>query len=206
MSISSTLSIFDYLELLKKTWKSLASVVIISVLLVIFYTLLKPTPYVSDVTLLFVESGPKSGSSLGSILGLAGFAGGGSSQDIVMAILTSKRMRKDIAEHFKSYEKPLWWEIDTYPIISGLGIQIKGPDPALTKDIADFCIENFDKINAELSITPNKPMVRVLDPAGYGAPANKNLLKKSVIGGVFSFLMFALYIFFMDYIKKIKKQ
>jgi len=114
-------------------------------------------------------------------------------------------MAKDIQEQFKSEGRPFWWKIDTYPITAGLGVEVKGPNPALTEKIANFCIDNLDKINTELGITLNKPMVKVLDRATYGLAEGRDTLRKTFVAGIFSFLVFTLYIFFLDYLKRLKK-
>ena len=82
---------------------------------------------------------------------------------------------------------------------------MRGNDPQLTKEIANFTVQNLDKINTELNITPAKPMVKILDSALNGSPVPNKGKRKIILAGLVSFLLMNLYIFFLDYINKIKK-
>lgn len=202
--------IFYYLNIIKLWRKQIITVVCASVILSFVYIALKPDVYVSSVSLLLPGEASSGGgvglSSLGRFLDLSGYSGS-SNKDVIIAVLNSGRMSKDIREQFKSYDKPLWWRIETYPVTAGLSVEIRGPSPALTEKIANFCIENLDKINNDLNITPSKPMVRVLDAATYGSPIDKKVFAKTAAAGMFSFLAFCSYLFIWDFIKKwVKKK
>ena len=197
-------NVFYYLKLLKKWWKALVIIVSISMFLTMGKVLLKPTTYVSTITLLMMGE-TNANTYVGHLLGVGTLSLPNFSRDLIVGILTSNRMDKDVREQFKSYDKNFWWKVETYPVSAGLNIYISGPDPALTEKIANFCIQNLDKINTELDLTPTKPMVKVLDSPGYGVPANKQVLRKMFIAGIFSFLALCFYIFFMDYFKKLKR-
>ncbi|MBU3912375.1 MAG: hypothetical protein KKD90_07320, partial [Candidatus Omnitrophica bacterium] len=89
---------------------------------------------------------------------------------------------------------------------AGMAIDVKGNDPELTKEIANFVVRNLDKINTELDITPTKPMVKVLDPAIYGSPGSRQIPRKMLIAALLTFLLISLHAFFSDYLKKLKSQ
>jgi uncharacterized protein involved in exopolysaccharide biosynthesis len=196
-------TVFYYIDLLKKWRKPLLIVVVVSMVLTIVFSLTKPPTYVSTVTLLLAGENPGLG-AVGSLFGISDIVS--SDKDVIIAILKSNRMANDIREEFKLSKKPnFWWGINTYVVTGGLNVEVKGPDPALTEKIANFCIQELDKINTELNITLKKPMVKVLDPAGYGALKQKGGLREIVIAGMVSFLFFSGCIFFADYFKKLKK-
>jgi len=114
-------------------------------------------------------------------------------------------MAQDINERFKLGENPkLWWRVHTYRVMAGMGIEIRGPDPRFAQKVAEFTIENIDKINSELKITTDDPMVKILDPATYGVRQSRGTLRKMIVAGMFSFLAFTLCLFFLDYFKKMK--
>lgn len=196
-------NIFYYVNIYKKWWKPIVVIMAISMILTMISSLMKPPVYVSKVTLLRKESSSSSSSPLGNLLGISSRSSG----DVIYAVLASRRMAKDITEKFKLSEKPdFWWGINTWPAVGGTGIEVQGNDPLLVQQIANFSVENLDKLNAELNITPNKPMVTVLDKAIYGVKKPKATRKKMVISGMGSFLIFSLYIFLLDYVKKLKNQ
>jgi hypothetical protein len=115
-------------------------------------------------------------------------------------------MRKDIDEHFKLRERPkFWWSLDTYIVTGGFAVEVEGSDPELIRDIANFAVENLDKINIELLVTSQKPMVKVLDPALKGVPVKRDISKKAIASGLFVFLAYALFIFFKEYFSQLKK-
>ena len=123
-----------------------------------------------------------------------------------MAMLKSKRMAKDI-DTFLVFNKQVKFKysISASSVISGLIINVTGNDPAYTEKVANFAVQNLDKINGELNITPSKPMVKVLDPASYGSRESRQTPRKTFIAGLTAFLLMSLYIFFSDYLKKLKE-
>jgi uncharacterized protein involved in exopolysaccharide biosynthesis len=196
-------TVFYYIDLLKKWRKPLLIVVVVSMVLTIVFSLTKPPTYVSTVTLLLAGENPGLG-AVGSLFGISDIVS--SDKDVIIAILKSNRMANDIREEFKLSKKPnFWWGINTYVVTGGLNVEVKGPDPALTEKIANFCIQELDKINTELNITLKKPMVKVLDPAGYGARQSGDFAKRTLISGIFAFLALSCYIFFLDYLKRLKR-
>ena len=200
-------NIFYYVNTYKKWWKKIVLVIIVSMVLTTCMLYFVPVSYVSTVTVITGSSGKGGGEgALGKLLGLSGLSGGNSSVDIIISMLQSRRMTSDIRGKFKLDEKRNFrYSIATRDISAGMAIDVKGNDPQLTKEIANFAVQNLDKINMELDITPAKPMVKVLDSALNGSPESKKGEKKIILAGMLSFLLMSLYAFFLEYINKIKK-
>jgi len=199
-------NILYYIDIYKKWWKKILTLIVVSIFLTAYISVLIPVRYVSTVSILLVETGGISQAAgvLGKFFGLSGQVGS-SSSDIIISILKSRRMANDIKEAFHLNTRPRFrYSIETRQISAGMAIDVKGNDPALVKDIANFVVKNLDKINTELDITPVKPMVKVLDPATDGVPESRQLLRKVFVAGLFSFLLVSLYAFFEDYLKKLK--
>jgi hypothetical protein len=167
-----------------------------------------PVYYKSTVTIISADSGgSQATSSIGKLLGISGLSTGISSNDSVTAMLKSRRMAKDISS-FLELNKHLKfrYSMEVNSVVPCLVINFRGNDPVYTEKVANFTVQNLDKINAELNITPSKPMVKVLDPASYGARESRDVLRKILIAGMLVFLLMSLYIFFSDYLKKLKSQ
>ena len=203
-------NVLYYIGIYKKWWKKIALVMVVSISLTACISLFMPVTYVSTVSILSAvesEGGMAAGGALGSLLGLSGFSTGGSSNDIIISILNSRRMSSDVREKFELQKKPKFrYDIDTQKIAAGMAIDVKGNDPELTKEIANFVVQNLDKINTELDITPTKPMVKVLDPAIYGSPGSRQIMRKIIVAALLAFLLLSFYAFFSDYLRKLKSQ
>jgi len=199
-------NILYYINMYKKWWKTIVAFMVIAMFFTAIFSLLIPVSYVSTVTIISGGSGGSS-SSIGKLLGLSGLGGGDSSNDIIVAILKSNRMAKDIQSFLEfNKKKKFSYAITTSPITAGLAIKVRGNDPLFTEKVANFIVQNLDKINSELNITPSKPMVKVLDSATYGARESRQTPRKILIAGLAAFLLMSLYIFFSDYLKKLKAQ
>ena len=199
-------NILYYINMYKKWWKKIALVMVISMFLTACFSLLMPVTYVSTVTLLSVGGATSTGGALGSLLGLSGLSGG-SSTDAIVPLLNSRRMTKDISDKFDLDKKPgFGYKIDTAEAKGAFAIKVSGKDSVLIQKIANFTVENLDKINMELDITPNKPMVKVLDPAVRGIRQSRQTPRKILVAGLLSFLLISLYAFFSDYLRKLKSQ
>ena len=200
--MQESFNIFYFIDIYKKWWKIILTVVLIAMFLAMVSSLLKPRVYVSKLTLITQTGKTAATSSLGNLLGIEPSF----SNDIIIAILKSKRMSQAINDKFKLEQRHgFWWGIDTFRSTAGLGVIVKGSDPKLIQRIANFSVENLDVINAELNITPNKPMVTVLDPATYGGTQSRGTSRKMVVAGMFSFLALSSYILLLDYFRRLKR-
>lgn len=199
------LDIFEYLGLYKREWKKIVFWMILAMAITMVISMFQPADYRSTLIALSPKAG-NVGGQLGSFLGLAGLSAGGSSDDLIFSMLKSRRMSDDINRHFNpDGKRKLKWSIDTYVVTGGFAAEVKGSDPLLTRDIANFSVENIDKINMELQISPQKPMVKVLDPAVRGVAVGKNVPKKTLASGLFIFLLYSLVVFFRKYIAHMKR-
>ncbi|MBU1147542.1 MAG: hypothetical protein KKD11_04250 [Candidatus Omnitrophica bacterium] len=198
------IDIFHYLDIYKKHYKRIIALVTLTVFIALIAQNFQPKVYRSTLIALSSPEGGQA-ANLGSYLGLPNLAMGNSSDDLVFSMLKSRRMSKDINNHFNIKRHPkLWWSLDTYVVTGGFAVEVKGSDPEFTRDIANFAVENLDKINLELKVTSQKPMVKVLDSALKGDLANKNTAKKGITSGLFVFLVYTLFIFFKEYFSQMK--
>lgn len=198
-------NILYYISIYKKSRRIIFISVLIAASLAFCFAILSPTTYVSSASLLKMEaSGMSSGDS--TIARFLGMASSGSTWELVSSIMTSRRMANDIRESFKLDEKPkFWWRLTQDRLYSGI-VEVRGSDPELVQKIVDFSIENLNEINQELTITPAKPMVKVLDTATYGSPLPRQILRKVFVAAILGFLAVSLYIFFSDYLNKLKQK
>ncbi len=200
-------TIFYYTNMLKKWRIAIIGIVGFSMLVSFCLTIIKPPVYATTISLL-VTGDNAMGSSIGNILGAANLIGlSNPNRDTIIAIVNSKRINKDIREKFTSNGTSPWFELSELGYagsVIGFYLTVKTHDPALTQSIADFCIKDLDRINSELVITPNRQMVKVLDPGGYGTRQSGYLLRNVLIAGICSFLAICCYVFFSEYIEKLK--
>ena len=201
-------NIIYYINTYKKWGKSILKLMVIAMLFMVLFSLLIQPNYVSTVTIIIAESGGLSSmSSINKLLGIQAFNTGASFNDIILAILKSKRMAKDISNFLVLNKQAKFkYSISAISVTSGLIINVIGNDPAYTEKVANFAIQNLDKINGELNITPSKPMVKVLDSASYGVRESRQIFKKVFAAGLAVFLIMSLYIFFSDYIGRLKEK
>jgi len=199
-------NILYYINMYKIWWKTIVKLMVIAMFFTAIFSMLGPVNYVSTVTIISAGSGGSSSSSIGKLLGISGLGGGDSSNDIIIAILNSNRMAKDIKAFLEFNKKQKFsYAITANDMKAGLVINVKGNDPVFTEKVANFAVQNLDKINSELNITPSKPMVKVLDSAAYGKRESRQTPRKIFIAGLAAFLLMSLYIFFSDYLKKLKQ-
>ena len=201
-------NILYYINMYKIWWKTIAKFMVIAIFFTVIFSLLVPESYVSKVTVISADSidgGVSSTSSLSRFLGITGISKGTSYSDIIFVLLKSNRMAKDIKNFLEFNKQPeLKYKINTREIIAGLEIEVKSGNPAFTEKIANYIIQNLDRINSELNITSAKPMVKVLDPASYGEKESRQVIRKAFIACLFAFLLVSFYIFFSNYLKKIE--
>lgn len=196
--------ILHYLSIYKKEWKRVVSLVSLAAFITAVMVLLQPTVYRSTVTVLSLKEGGQAG-AIGRYLGMLSSVAS-SSDAVVFSMLESARMRRDVHEHFNLKDKQnFWWALDTYEVTGGFAVEVKAPDPDMTERIANFCVENLDKINAELQVTSQRPMAKVLDAAVKGSPVSKDIFKKVIAIDLFVFLIYALFIFFREYFSQLRK-
>lgn len=200
------INILYYINIYKKWWKYILSIALITMFCTAVFSFLTPSKYISTVTVIFSDSSSSGASSIEKFLGISDITMGGSSYgEIISAIIGSKRMAKDINVFLELNKNAKFkYKISTRNIASGLAIDVVGDDAVFTEKVANYAVQNLDKINSELNITPNKPMAKVLDSAGYGIGQSRQISRKTFVAGFGIFLLMSFYIFFSDYIKKVK--
>lgn len=82
-----------------------------------------------------------------------------------------------------------------------LKLEVDDHDPRFAANIANFYMKNLDRLNEQLQITTQKPMVQVLDPASpslrpYKPKLKKNLILAFVFSLCLSFFLIFLSLFF----------
>lgn len=199
-------NIFYYIDMYKKWWKKIVVTAVVSMFLVMVFSRMQPVTYASTVTLLLSGGGSETtASSIGKFLGLSGISGM-SSNNVIVAILKSRRMTGDISRRFELDKKPNFrYSLKTGEAIAGLSVTVEASDPVLSEKIANFAIENLEKLNTDLDITPNRQVVKVLDSATYGRRQPGQTMRRIFVAGMSAFLLVSLYAFFSDYLKKLRQ-
>jgi len=188
-----------YITLFKKWWKAVVFVSAISMLLTGIFELSKPTTYSSTATFISKYS-DSSTSAVESLLGVSLRQGG--STDYLIPLLYSRRMSDDIRKRFGLDAKPKFsYGLSFVDARNTSGIQVDATDPGLAKEIANFVIQNLDKLNDELDLTTQPKMVRVLDPPLTGKVIPKRVKRKMILSGLVTFLIANTCIVLADYIK-----
>lgn len=199
-----------YIRLLRMWWKKMVVVVFVFMFLAMISSLRAPISYVSTVTLIS-SGGPVSsiGSPLVSLLGLGGGKSGqfasGAGDVPVAALLSSKRMARDISNKFGLDKKPDFsYNLSRGKVREADSIVVTGTDPGLTRDIANFVVENLDNLNTELKLSSQKPILTILDPAETGTAVARNTKRGMLVAGILGFLLTCFCAVFVDYLKKLK--
>src|SRR3989338_1509548 len=195
------IDILHYLNIYKKEWKKMAFLIVIAIVITAMVQNMLPKTYRSTlIALSFGGAGSQAG-GIQKFASLLNFSGISSSNDVIFAILKSRRMRKDIREHFSLKDKPkFWWNLDTYKVTGGFAVEVEGSDPEMTREIADFAVKNLKELNTELWISPEQVEIKVLDPAERGVVARRDVSKKAMTSSLIVFLVYTLFIFFREYI------
>ncbi|PIV39724.1 MAG: hypothetical protein COS29_01100 [Candidatus Omnitrophica bacterium CG02_land_8_20_14_3_00__42_8] len=124
-----------------------------------------------------------------------------SSSDTVILIVKSLRMRDDIVLKFPKTR----FHIDAYKFRNAIIMEVNTRNPEFSRDIANFCVSNMNKINNELHITTDNPMVRVLDFPDAGISVSNNPVKGVIAGGLFALIAGIIYLFAVEYGRYLSK-
>ena len=218
-------NILDYFRIIKSKWKICVSIFVVAEIAVLIITLITPNIYESTATLLSPEmTSEEKGMSMSRLPymfkeGLpAGLYGGGTATQVVIAMLKSKRMAKDIVEKFKleNFYKAKSTSLaignlqnSTDISVSKEGvilITVGSKDSNLSAKIANFYVTNLDPMNDKLKITSIKPIATLLDqamPADF--PSSPRLKLNILIAGVLSIFVGVLLSFLINYFQTLKK-
>ena len=229
------IDIVELLRVLFKYWMLIVSITIVATIIgIIFATIAIPT-YKAEAKF-FIPQQDKSAlsgyMSAISSLGLGGLGGGNSSSEVVLNLINSRRMAKDIVVKFdliKVYQErernkkiadkdnkniqenmlfqsinQLKQSLSVNSDKSGLiTLAIEDQNPQLAADIANYMVINLDIMNEELKLSSQKPMVTVLDPAEKPLVKAKPNKKMFVIVGFITGGVLSVFLsFVIDYFKK----
>ncbi|MCG2791301.1 MAG: Wzz/FepE/Etk N-terminal domain-containing protein [Actinomycetia bacterium] len=202
--MSYDIDILYYFNIVKKYRKKIFFFMIIAVAIALISGLLKRPVYTSRCTILLQESSPgPSLSNLSKFMGFPGFTFNTSSANTIISIVKSRRMMEDIYLNFGELKKKSGFDlkIEVYDTTQGtLIIDVKGREPKLVSDIANFCAKNLDAINAELDLTMQRPMVKILDSAIPAlGPDSRHIVQRISIAAIFTFLTVNFIFFGIEY-------
>lgn len=202
--MSYDFSILYYVSIFKKYRKKILFFVIIAASVALLSGLFKAHVYTSRCSILLTESpsGP-SLSNLSKFMGFPGFSFGNSSANMIISLVKSRRMSEGIYSNFPELRKNPKFnlKLEVYDTTQGtLIVEAKGSEPKLASDIANFCVRNLDAINAELNITAQRPMVKMLDQAiPASGPDSRQIPKRIAIAVIFTFSTVSLIFFGTEY-------
>lgn len=199
------IGIFYYFNIFKKNYKMILFLIVLAAFFGFLSGIIKKPSYTSRCSILLTESSGTTTSAFGRFLGLPELSFSSSSANTIISIVKSRRMLDDIYSNFKELSRisNFKLKLEAFDTKQGtLIIEVKGREPKLVSEIANFCIKNLDVINAELNITPQRPMVKVLDPAIPATrPDPRHILKRIAIAAIFAFFIAVLFAFGAEYFK-----
>lgn len=202
--MSYDFSVLYYIEIFKKYRKKILFFVIIAASIALLSGLFKKPVYTSRCSILLAEApSAPSLSNLSKFMGFPGFSFGNSSANMIISLAKSRRMMEGIYSNFPELKKNPKFnlKLEVYDTTQGtLIVEVKGSEPKLASDIANFCVKNLDAINAELNITSQRPMVKMLDQAiPASGPDSRQIPKRIAIAAIFTFFTSNFIFFGMEY-------
>ena len=218
------INLLDYWEVIWRGKWLILVLVFVSVTATMLISLRLPKIYESTATVLPPEIEELGAPRLN--LNMPGFAtqslpdlfSKGSSSDLIIAMLKSRRMAEDVIERFRlkdTYETE--YTIDAIKRLrkstdistsreNVISIKAESRDPKLAANIANFYVSNLDTMNQGLQITSAKPIVRVLDIAKPAEKKSKPRVKLNMaISGALALFVGIFLCFFLDYVEKQKR-
>ncbi|MCP4650721.1 MAG: hypothetical protein GY853_11675 [PVC group bacterium] len=183
-----------------------------------------PKIYESTATALPPESETKSMGSLSQFTqGVVGqmlpSLSYGSSTNMVLAMLKSRRMAEDI---IKNYGLKKRWKaeflIDAIGRIKGntrisvseegvIAIAVESEDSQLAANIANFYVSNLNTMNEQLELSSSKPVVRSIDIAKPAEKKSKPVIRKNVMMAGLGALLLGIFLAFLkEYINRHKEK
>ena len=210
------MTLLEYLRILRRWGKFIFFVTALSFSVVLVKGVATPRVYAAYLTALI----PNSGSSLGNVgqlIGLQSLAGN-SQFAILFSMIQSRRMSRDVIEHFHlqerypgaslaRLERQVSRNVDVFESKAILIVKVTADDAQLAADMANFYAENLEKLNEDVGVTTSRPMVRVLDaaipPLEY---ESRKIKEKLLVTLMTSFGASTLFAFFVEYFKRLKAQ
>jgi uncharacterized protein involved in exopolysaccharide biosynthesis len=153
-------------------------ILLVSIVVAIIYNLVATPIYEARATILPPDMTVFSQNRLSASMGVSALLGRESSaSSVVLAMLKSEKMARDVIEKFgllqklgtSSMEKAVREVGRSRRFLVGkentITVIVQSDDPRLAAEMANFYVSNLDAINAEIQITSSKPIVRSLDLA-----------------------------------------
>jgi len=200
---------FNFIELWRLFWKK--KVIILSTsfvcsLIAMVVSFLIPKTYEAEVLALMPES--SSGSSqLSGVIGFLGessLEGGGISSQVIKLLLESKNCRKRIIKRFdlisayntETEEDALEilqerTKIGIYILTGDIRILVKDRNQERVAEICNYYIELANKLNEELELSAEKPLLIIID---YATPPKEASFPKIKINMLVVFLLSSLFL------------
>ncbi len=173
----------------------------------------KGMTYEADTTLVLTETNPGIGSVLSGILPLGQSLPQGT---MLMNVIYSKRMAQDISEHFE-FEKRYGSNKMTamrkaskvlkgYATRETVHLTVTAETPQLVLDISYFCVENIQKINEKVGLSPTKEWVKILDPPELSlGPTPRGRTRTILTEGFFGLIFGFCVSFCWDYFLRVRR-
>ncbi|MDI6839358.1 MAG: Wzz/FepE/Etk N-terminal domain-containing protein [bacterium] len=175
--MNEEINISDYLRPIKNKWWVTLSIFLVAELTSMLITVRQHKTYESTTTI-FPPKVVEIDTLSTAILKIKRKVSIGlSPTQSIIAIFKSKRMASDIVEKFgllslynTQFKSDAVKKLENSTNISvskegAVSVTVSSIDPKLAAEIANFYVENLDKINNELKLFSVKPVVTVIDPA-----------------------------------------
>jgi len=190
----------------------------ISVITAMVISLLMPKVYRAKTVVLPPET---KGTTLINIPGIASrilpsLKGGSTPTDIIVAMLKSRRMKENIIKEFnlREFYKVNFLEDALKKLGNStninvskentISISVDSTEPELASNIANLYVQNLDRINEDLKLTTENPIVKVLDIANIPEKKYKPRIKiNMVISGLTSLFLGIFISFLKESYKKV---
>lgn len=215
--MSDSVNIFDYFKVIKKHWRIIAVLFIVTEIVTLIFTLKQDRVYEATATILspeIISEGKPSGlSSLLSEGIPAGLFGNGAASQAIIAMLKSRRMAECVARNFNlttvyktdnniaAAEKVRSMTKVFLSRDNIILVKVGAPTPKLAADIANFYSTNLDSLNESLKISPVKPVATLLDSALPSKfPVRPKMKLNLLVSGILALLVGILVVFVLEYI------
>jgi uncharacterized protein involved in exopolysaccharide biosynthesis len=215
----STYDIIEILRTLRKRKIFLIVCFFVPGIIALILSFLIPKRYTSETTILAPEVAA-GGGIIQTPFG--GFSSSGLGQNVltsqaVIALLRSDKMLADVVEEFKLakvlrfktkrdamiYLKDKMTSVEFLTDEGVIKIEVEAFSPEMSKNMIEFYLANLEKLNTELKLSVESPIVKVISPAYF--PIKKSFPKTKTniaIAGLLGLIIGLLYIYLKEKISK----
>jgi len=218
--MSYSMDVLYYLRILRKYKIMILLCVIAAAIIAMLSGLLIKRTYTSAITVLLPQSGVGSQiSNISNVLGLPNINAPSSSDIVIRAILSSRRMMEGIVDKFNLQQRygisskdraiqiarsmVYVYGLDTRS--ATMSIEVTAEEPQLACDIANYFVNNLNIINDQIKISSERELVKVLDPAiPSSRPNSRHIPKRMAMASIAIFFITNLLCFSVEYYKTLK--